>query len=109
VGTHALLSEHVSFADLAFVVIDEQRRFGVEQRDALRTRGSEDTSPHVLVMTATPIPRTVALTVYGDLETSSLRQLPSARSPISTPGQPAAEKPASLGRAVRRLREEVWR
>lgn len=107
VGTHALLSEHVSFADLAFVVIDEQHRFGVEQRDALRTRGSEDTSPHVLVMTATPIPRTVAMTVYGDLETSSLRQLPSGRSPISTTVVPAAEKPAWLDRAWQRLREEV--
>ncbi|EID53314.1 ATP-dependent DNA helicase RecG [Saccharomonospora xinjiangensis] len=107
VGTHALLGEHVSFADLAFVVIDEQHRFGVEQRDALRSRAGEDVSPHVLVMTATPIPRTVAMTVYGDLETSSLRQLPSGRSPISTTVVPSAEKPAWLDRAWQRLREEV--
>ncbi|EIE97937.1 ATP-dependent DNA helicase RecG [Saccharomonospora glauca] len=107
VGTHALLGEHVSFADLALVVIDEQHRFGVEQRDALRSRAGEDISPHVLVMTATPIPRTVAMTVYGDLETSSLRQLPSGRSPISTTVVPAAEKPAWLERVWQRLREEV--
>ncbi|EHK87229.1 ATP-dependent DNA helicase RecG [Saccharomonospora azurea] len=107
VGTHALLGEHVSFADLAFVVVDEQHRFGVEQRDALRARAGDDVSPHVLVMTATPIPRTVAMTVYGDLETSSLRQLPSGRSPIATTVVPAAEKPAWLDRAWQRLREEV--
>lgn len=107
VGTHALIQEHVSFADLALVVIDEQHRFGVEQRDALRSRGAESTSPHVLVMTATPIPRTVAMTVYGDLETSSLRELPTGRSPISTTVVPAAEKPAWLERAWQRLREEV--
>src|SRR5690606_5306035 len=68
VGTHALIQDLVTFADLALAVVDEQHRFGVEQRDALRTRGVEGTSPHVLVMTATPIPRTVAMTVYGDLE-----------------------------------------
>ncbi|WP_024876642.1 ATP-dependent DNA helicase RecG [Saccharomonospora piscinae] len=107
VGTHALLGEHVSFADLAFVVVDEQHRFGVEQRDALRTRAGENVSPHVLVMTATPIPRTVAMTVYGDLETSSLRELPSGRSPIATTVVPAAEKPAWLDRAWQRVREEV--
>ena len=107
VGTHALLQDKVSFADLGFVVVDEQHRFGVEQRDALRTRSGEDSSPHVLVMTATPIPRTVAMTVYGDLETSSLRELPAGRSPISTSVVPAAEKPAWLDRAWQRVREEV--
>ncbi|MCW2599940.1 MAG: ATP-dependent helicase RecG [Frankiales bacterium] len=81
VGTHALLSEGVEFHDLGLVVIDEQHRFGVEQRDALRAKG---TAPHVLVMTATPIPRTVAMTTYGDLEVSTLRELPAGRSPIST-------------------------
>ncbi len=81
VGTHALLSEGVEFRDLGLVVIDEQHRFGVEQRDALRAKG---TAPHVLVMTATPIPRTVAMTTYGDLEVSTLRELPAGRSPITT-------------------------
>jgi ATP-dependent DNA helicase RecG len=81
VGTHALLSEGVEFRDLGLVVIDEQHRFGVEQRDALRAKG---TAPHVLVMTATPIPRTVAMTTYGDLEVSTLRELPAGRSPIAT-------------------------
>ncbi len=107
VGTHALLQEHVTFADLAFVVIDEQHRFGVEQRDALRSRGADATSPHVLVMTATPIPRTVAMTVYGDLETSSLRELPAGRAPISTTVVPVAERPRWLDRVWDRVREEV--
>jgi ATP-dependent DNA helicase RecG len=82
VGTHALLEQRVQFADLGLVVVDEQHRFGVEQRDALRSKGA--VPPHVLVMTATPIPRTVAMTVYGDLETSTLTELPRGRSPIST-------------------------
>jgi ATP-dependent DNA helicase RecG len=107
VGTHALIQDKVAFADLGLVVVDEQHRFGVEQRDALRTRAGENVSPHVLVMTATPIPRTVAMTVYGDLETSSLRELPAGRSPISTSVVPAAEKPAWLDRAWQRVREEV--
>lgn len=107
VGTHALIQDTVQFADLGFVVVDEQHRFGVEQRDALRTRAGENASPHVLVMTATPIPRTVAMTVYGDLETSSLRELPKGRSPIKTTVVPAAEKPAWLERAWQRVREEV--
>jgi ATP-dependent DNA helicase RecG len=81
VGTHALLSEGVDFHDVGLVVVDEQHRFGVEQRDALRAKG---TAPHVLVMTATPIPRTVAMTTYGDLEVSTLRELPAGRSPIRT-------------------------
>lgn len=107
VGTHALIQDRVSFADLGLVVVDEQHRFGVEQRDALRARAGDDTSPHVLVMTATPIPRTVAMTVYGDLETSALRELPRGRSPISTSVVPVAEKPAWLDRAWARIHEEV--
>ncbi|WP_199439145.1 ATP-dependent DNA helicase RecG [Umezawaea beigongshangensis] len=106
VGTHALIQDGVVFAELGLVVVDEQHRFGVEQRDALRTRAGE-TNPHVLVMTATPIPRTVAMTVYGDLEVSALRELPRGRSPISTSVVPVAEKPAWLGRAWQRIVEEV--
>lgn len=105
VGTHALLYEGVDFADLGLVVVDEQHRFGVEQRDALRAKAEQP--PHVLVMTATPIPRTVAMTVYGDLEISTLSQLPRGRSPIASHVVPAAEKPAFFDRAWRRLREEV--
>ncbi|MDG4829516.1 ATP-dependent DNA helicase RecG [Solwaraspora sp. WMMD1047] len=105
VGTHALLYEGVDFADLGLVVVDEQHRFGVEQRDALRAKAEQP--PHVLVMTATPIPRTVAMTVYGDLEISTLTELPRGRSPIASHVVPAAEKPAFLERAWRRLREEV--
>jgi ATP-dependent DNA helicase RecG len=105
VGTHALLQEGVDFADLGLVVVDEQHRFGVEQRDALRAKGSRP--PHVLVMTATPIPRTVAMTVYGDLEISTLRQLPSGRGGVSSSVVPQQEKPAWLDRAWARVREEV--
>jgi ATP-dependent DNA helicase RecG len=105
VGTHALLYEGVDFHDLGLVVVDEQHRFGVEQRDALRAKAAQP--PHVLVMTATPIPRTVAMTVYGDLETSTLSQLPQGRSPIASHVVPAAEKPAYLERAWLRIREEV--
>ncbi|GAA4676786.1 ATP-dependent DNA helicase RecG [Phytohabitans rumicis] len=105
VGTHALLYEGVDFADLGLVVVDEQHRFGVEQRDALRAKAEQP--PHVLVMTATPIPRTVAMTVYGDLETSTLSELPRGRSPIASHVVPAAEKPAYLDRAWQRIREEV--
>jgi ATP-dependent DNA helicase RecG len=105
IGTHALLQEGVDFADLGLVVVDEQHRFGVEQRDALRAKGTRP--PHVLVMTATPIPRTVAMTVYGDLETSTLRQLPSGRGGVSSSVVPVKEKPAWLDRAWERLREEV--
>ncbi|MCP2274070.1 ATP-dependent DNA helicase RecG [Actinokineospora diospyrosa] len=107
VGTHALIQDKVSFAALGLVVVDEQHRFGVEQRDALRGRAGENQSPHVLVMTATPIPRTVAMTVYGDLETSSLRELPAGRSPISTTVVPVSEKPSWLDRVWQRVREEV--
>ncbi|HWC34793.1 MAG TPA: ATP-dependent DNA helicase RecG [Mycobacteriales bacterium] len=105
VGTHALLENTVQFFDLGLVVVDEQHRFGVEQRDALR--GKADTPPHVLVMTATPIPRTVAMTVYGDLETSTLTELPAGRQPISTTVVPTADKPGWLDRVWQRAREEV--
>ena len=104
VGTHALLQENVDFRDLALVVVDEQHRFGVEQRDALRGKGA--TPPHVLVMTATPIPRTVAMTVFGDLETSTLRELPAGRAPITTHVVPE-ERPGWLARAWARVAEEV--
>jgi ATP-dependent DNA helicase RecG len=105
IGTHALLQEGVDFADLGLVVVDEQHRFGVEQRDALRAKGNRP--PHVLVMTATPIPRTVAMTVYGDLEISTLRQLPSGRGGVSSSVVPRNEKPAWMDRAWQRVREEV--
>ncbi len=105
VGTHALIQDRVEFAELGLVVVDEQHRFGVEQRDALRGRGEK--APHLLVMTATPIPRTVAMTVYGDLEVSALRELPGGRSPIATTVVPAGEKPAWLERVWARIREEV--
>ncbi|MFD8529873.1 ATP-dependent DNA helicase RecG [Streptosporangium canum] len=106
VGTHAVLQERVQFADLGLVVVDEQHRFGVEQRDALREKAGGG-RPHVLVMTATPIPRTVAMTVFGDLTVSTLSQLPSGRAPITTHVVPAAEKPHFLDRTWTRLREEV--
>jgi ATP-dependent DNA helicase RecG len=105
VGTHALLYERVEFHDLGLVIVDEQHRFGVEQRDALRAKAEHP--PHVLVMTATPIPRTVAMTVYGDLEVSTLRELPRGRSPIASHVVAAAEQPALLDRAWQRVREEV--
>ena len=107
IGTHALLSEVVEFHLLGMVVVDEQHRFGVEQRDQLRAKATGGITPHLLVMTATPIPRTVALTVYGDLETSTLRELPVGRQPISTNVIFAAQKPAWLERAWQRVREEV--
>ena len=106
VGTHALLEDQVQFADLGLVVIDEQHRFGVEQRDALREKAA-GSRPHVLVMTATPIPRTVAMTVFGDLEVSTLSELPAGRSPIATHVVPAVERPHYLDRAWQRVREEV--
>jgi ATP-dependent DNA helicase RecG len=107
IGTHALLEEHVEFADLGLVVIDEQHRFGVEQRAALAAKGSNDTRPHVLVMTATPIPRTVAMTVFGDLEASTLRELPAGRADVDTYVVPTAEKPSYVERIWTRIREEV--
>jgi ATP-dependent DNA helicase RecG len=105
VGTHAVLQEHVQFADLGLVVVDEQHRFGVEQRDALRERVAGG-RPHVLVMTATPIPRTVAMTVFGDLDTSTLTQLPDGRAEIKTHVVPP-ERPQFFQRAWDRIREEV--
>ncbi|MFD8063750.1 ATP-dependent DNA helicase RecG [Streptomyces cyaneofuscatus] len=105
IGTHALIEDKVQFHDLGLVVVDEQHRFGVEQRDALRSKGKQP--PHLLVMTATPIPRTVAMTVFGDLETSVLDQLPAGRSPIASHVVPATDKPHFLARAWERVREEV--
>jgi ATP-dependent DNA helicase RecG len=112
IGTHTLLyhrvrlDDQIVFADLGLAVIDEQHRFGVEQRDALRER-ARGSRPHVLVMTATPIPRTVAMTVYGDLDVSTLSELPAGRAPITTHVVPAADKPHYLARTWERLREEV--
>jgi ATP-dependent DNA helicase RecG len=105
IGTHALLEEHVQFFDLGLVVVDEQHRFGVEQRAALTDKAGSP--PHVLVMTATPIPRTVAMTVFGDLETSTLTELPAGRAPIQTNVVPLAEQPQWIERVWQRVREEV--
>jgi ATP-dependent DNA helicase RecG len=102
VGTHALISEGVDFHDLGLVVVDEQHRFGVEQRDLLRAKGM---APHTLVMTATPIPRTIAMTVYGDLETSTLRELPAGRVPLQT--HVVGMQTPSYPRTWERVREEV--
>ncbi len=105
VGTHALLEDRVSFADLGLVVVDEQHRFGVEQRAALTDKAG--TPPHVLVMTATPIPRTVAMTVFGDLEISTLRELPAGRAAVQTTAVHLADNPSWLGRVWSRVAEEV--
>jgi ATP-dependent DNA helicase RecG len=105
VGTHALIQDKVSFAELGLVVVDEQHRFGVEQRDALRAKAG-GTAPHVLVMTATPIPRTVAMTVYGDMTTSTLRELPQGRQPI-TSHVVQGNRPGWVGRTWKRVGEEV--
>ena len=105
IGTHALLGEKVEFKDLGLIVVDEQHRFGVEQRDALKDKAQKP--PHLLVMTATPIPRTVAMTVFGDLDVSTLRELPLGRQPITTHVIPVMEKPTYLERAWARIREEV--
>ncbi len=105
IGTHALLSAGVQFADLGFVVVDEQHRFGVEQRAALSAKA--DARPHVLVMTATPIPRSVAMTVFGDLETSTLREIPAGRADVSTVVVDAARQPAWVQRSWQRIVEEV--
>jgi ATP-dependent DNA helicase RecG len=105
IGTHALLGEKVEFKDLGLIVVDEQHRFGVEQRDALKEKAQMP--PHLLVMTATPIPRTVAMTVFGDLDISTLRELPLGRQPITTHVIPVMEKPTYLERAWARIREEV--
>ncbi|CAB4661180.1 unannotated protein [freshwater metagenome] len=105
IGTHALLGESVAFKDLGLIIVDEQHRFGVEQRDALKAKSEKP--PHLLVMTATPIPRTVAMTVFGDLDISTLRELPLGRQPITTHVVPALEKPVFLERAWQRVKEEV--
>ncbi|MFS3128890.1 ATP-dependent DNA helicase RecG [Nocardioides sp. Bht2] len=105
IGTHALLEENVQFADLGLVVVDEQHRFGVEQRAALTDKAIMP--PHLLVMTATPIPRTVAMTVFGDLEVSTLRELPAGRAPIQTNVVPLRDQPAWWNRVWERVREEV--
>ncbi len=107
IGTHALIQDHVQFAELGLLVVDEQHRFGVEQRAALVDRAA--VTPHVLVMTATPIPRTIAMSVFGDLEVSTLSELPAGRQPIQTTVVPAAQRPAWLERAWERVREEVAR
>ena len=104
VGTHALLGEKTTFADLGLVVVDEQHRFGVEQREALRAKGS---SPHALVLTATPIPRTVAMTVFGDLDTSIIRSMPAGRAGIESFVAPLAEHPDWFRRVWDRAAEEV--
>jgi ATP-dependent DNA helicase RecG len=104
VGTHALLAETVSFAELGLVVVDEQHRFGVDQREALRLKG---TAPHVLVLTATPIPRTVAMTVFGDLDVSTITELPAGRSPIESFVVPLADHPGWERRIWERLSEEL--
>jgi len=104
VGTHALLSEKTTFADLGLVVVDEQHRFGVEQREALRAKG---TSPHALVLTATPIPRTVAMTVFGDLDVSTIRTMPAGRAGIETYVAPLAEHPGWFARVFDRAAEEI--
>ncbi len=105
IGTHALLGEKVEFKNLGLIVVDEQHRFGVEQRDALKEKAI--LPPHLLVMTATPIPRTVAMTVFGDLDVSTLRELPLGRQPITTHVVPVKEKPHYLDRTWERIREEV--
>ncbi|CPZ02525.1 ATP-dependent DNA helicase RecG [Mycobacteroides abscessus] len=107
IGTHALLQDSVDFHNLGLVVVDEQHRFGVEQRDRLRAKAPQGIVPHLLVMTATPIPRTVALTVFGDLETSTLRELPRGRQPITTTAVFTREKPGWLARGWERIAEEV--
>lgn len=107
IGTHALMSEAVDFADLGLVVVDEQHRFGVDQRAALQAKAAGDSQPHTLVMTATPIPRTIAMTVFGDLDVSTLRERPAHRSATVTHVVPAVARPDFLERAWQRVREEV--
>jgi ATP-dependent DNA helicase RecG len=107
IGTHAIIQESVEFHQLGMVVVDEQHRFGVEQRDRLRAKATGGITPHLLVMTATPIPRTIALTVFGDLETSTLRELPRGRQPIASNVVFTKDKPAWLDRAWARIVEEV--
>lgn len=105
IGTHALLSDKVEFFDLALVVVDEQHRFGVEQRQALRLKGQ--TTPHVLVLTATPIPRTVAMTVFGDLDVSTIAALPQGRPGITSHAVCLADHPTWINRVWERVHEEL--
>lgn len=107
VGTHALIQDTVEFFDLGLVVVDEQHRFGVEQRDRLRGKGRDEMTPHLLVMTATPIPRTIAMTVFGDLAVSTLRELPGGRKPIQSALVPEVVRPKWMDRAWERIAEEV--
>lgn len=107
IGTHALIHDAVEFHDLGMVIVDEQHRFGVEQRVALRAKAKAGTTPHLLVMTATPIPRTIAMTTLGDLETSTLTELPRGRLPVNTTVVPGKQKPAWVVRAWERIGEEV--
>ena len=107
VGTHALLEESVEFHRLGLVVIDEQHRFGVEQRAALAQRAPDGTHPHVLVMTATPIPRTVAMTVFGDLDVSTLDQVPAGRAEVTTHVVDPSNQPRHVDRLWERAAEEV--
>jgi len=107
IGTHALLTDTVQFRDLGLVVVDEQHRFGVEQRAALAAKAADGTRPHVLVMTATPIPRTVAMTVFGDLDVSLLEGLPAGRAGVTTHVVAVGERPTFVDRAWERVREEV--
>ena len=104
VGTHALVEDDVTFARLAVAVVDEQHRFGVRQRMALDRKGPEGLAPHTLHMTATPIPRTLALTAYGDLDVTVLRELPAGRLPIETH---IASSERERSRAYERIREEL--
>ena len=104
IGTHALIASKVEFFDLGLIVIDEQHGFGVEQRDALRQKGKQP--PHVLTMTATPIPRTLAVTVFGDLDVSTLSELPKGRQPIST-HVVQLNQPSLVARTWQRIAEEV--
>ncbi|MDP1876508.1 MAG: ATP-dependent DNA helicase RecG [Actinomycetota bacterium] len=107
IGTHALIQEAVDFHDLALVVVDEQHRFGVEQRAALAAKSRDGSRPHVLVMTATPIPRTVAMTVFGDVDVSTLAELPSGRAGVATHVVAGGEQPRHVARVWERVREEV--
>ena len=105
VGTHALFQDNVAFAKLGLVIIDEQHRFGVDQRLALRNKGVNNTTPHQLVMTATPIPRTLAMSAYGDLDTSVIDELPPGRTPIQTVTIPLDRREQVLQRIASNCRE----
>jgi ATP-dependent DNA helicase RecG len=107
IGTHALIQDHVDFFDLGLVVVDEQHRFGVEQRAVLLTKSRDGTRPHMLVMTATPIPRTTALTVFGDLDISTLKEVPSMRASVDTHVVNPRENPTHIARVWERMQEEV--